>query len=330
MVRASPPTTLRADADAAEGPVSGPVRDHEGNQPDSPWVNIVNVEVLQGRVAKVGNVGVLRALPTKGRRTVGGWCFVDVMLPSDSIEPDPMEIGPHPHIGLHTVTWLLEGEAIHSDSLGTEQPIRPGQLNLMTSGDGIAHAELGTEPGAHGLQMWIAQPEETRHGASAFEHHAELPKKDLGIGEATVLVGSLEGATSPARADTSLIGADLALGRGEATIEADPRFEYGIIPLQGRLKVNEAIVEPGYLGLVSPGSETLLIEAGESGTRAMLIGGEPLGERVQMWWNFVARSREELTAAWRDWDAGDTGRFPEFRSVLDRIEAPRPLWIDQE
>lgn len=310
--------------------MSGPVRDRDANDADSPWVNVVNVEVREGRVARVGNLGVLRALPTKGRRTVGGWCFVDVMLPADAIEPDPMEIGPHPHIGLHTVTWLLEGEAVHSDSLGTEQPIRPGQLNLMTAGNGIAHAELGTVPGAHGLQMWIAQPEQTRHGASAFEHHAELPRKDLGIGEATVLVGDLDGATSPARADTPLLGADLSLGKGEVTIEAEPSFEYGIVPLEGRLKVNEVIVEPGYLGLVSPGSETLVIEAGDGGTRAMLIGGEPLGERIQMWWNFVARSREELTAAWRDWDAGDTGRFPEFRSVLDRIEAPRPVWISED
>ena len=288
------------------------------------------VEVREGRVARVGNLGVVRILPTKGRRTVGAWCFVDMMLPGDALEPDPMEIGPHPHIGLATVTWLLRGEAVHTDSLGTEQLIHSGQLNLMTSGHGVAHAELGLEPGVLGLQMWIAQPEETRHGESAFEHHGDLPVKDLGIGEATVILGNLDGTASPARMDTRLVGADLSLEEGEVTIAADTGFEYGLIPVEGRVKINGAIVEPGYLGLIPPGGESLRLETETAGTRAMLIGGEPFGTRIQMWWNFVARSRDELTQAWRDWDNGDADRFPEFSSSLDRIEAPRPVWVPED
>ena len=288
------------------------------------------VEVREGRVARVGNLGVVRILPTKGRRTVGAWCFVDMMLPGDALEPDPMEIGPHPHIGLATVTWLLRGEAVHTDSLGSEQLIRSGQLNLMTSGHGVAHAELGLEPGVLGLQMWIAQPEETRHGESAFEHHGDLPVKDLGIGEATVILGNLDGTASPARMDTRLVGADLSLEEGEVTIAADTGFEYGLIPVEGRVKINGAIVEPGYLGLIPPGGESLRLETETAGTRAMLIGGEPFGTRIQMWWNFVARSRDELTQAWRDWDSGDADRFPEFSSSLDRIEAPRPVWVPED
>ena len=287
------------------------------------------VEVREGRIANVGNLGVVRLLPTKGRRTVGAWCFVDMMLPGDALEPDPMEIGPHPHIGLATVTWLLRGEAVHTDSLGTEQLILSGQLNLMTSGHGVAHAELGLEPGVLGLQMWIAQPDETRHGESAFEHHGDLPVKDLGIGEATVILGNLDGTTSPARMDTRLVGADLSLEEGEVTIAADTGFEYGLIPVEGRIKINGAIVEPGYLGLIPPGGESLRLETESAGTRAMLIGGEPFGTRIQMWWNFVARSRDELTQAWRDWDRGDADRFPEFSSSLDRIEAPRPVWVPE-
>lgn len=304
--------------------MSGPARDKDDSHIEDP----VTVEVREGRVAKVGNLGVVRVLPSKGRRTVGAWCFVDMMLPGNEIEPDPMEIGPHPHIGLATVTWLLRGEAVHSDSLGTEQLIRAGQLNLMTSGHGIAHAELGVVPGALGLQMWIAQPEETRHGESAFEHHGELPVHDLGIGEATVLVGNLDGTASPARADTRLVGAELSLDEGATTIVADTEFEYGLVPVEGTVKINGAIIEPGYLGLIPPGGETLRIETNSDDTRAMLIGGEPFGTRIQMWWNFVARTRDELTAAWRDWDRGDIDRFPEFDSVLDRIEAPRPVWLD--
>jgi len=302
--------------------VSGPVRAEDADHTENPLV----VEVREGRVANVGNLGVVRVLPTKGRRTVGAWCFVDMMLPGDEIEPDPMEIGPHPHIGLATVTWLLRGEAVHSDSLGTEQLIRAGQLNLMTSGHGVAHAELGVQPGVLGLQMWIALPEETRHGESGFEHHAELPVVDLGIGEARVVLGSLAGTASPARTDTRLVGADLSLDEGAVTIEADTGFEYGLIPVEGTVKINDAIVEPGYLGLIPAGGETLRLETDAAGTRAMLIGGVPF-ERIQMWWNFVARTREELTQAWRDWDNADTERYPEFSSSLDRIEAPRPVWV---
>lgn len=306
--------------------MSGPVGEEDLGGTEAPPI----VEVREGRVASVGNLEVARILPTKGRRTVGAWCFADMMLPGDALEPDPMEIGPHPHIGLATVTWLLRGEAVHSDSLGTEQLIRPGQLNLMTSGHGVAHAELGLEPGVLGLQMWIAQPEGTRHGASAFEHHGTLPRHDLGIGEATVVLGSLDGVASPARTDTRLVGADLVLGEGEVTVAADPGFEYGLIPVEGRIKINDAVVEPGSLGLIPAGGETLHIEAYAAGARAMLIGGEPLGEPIQMWWNFVARDRDELTQAWRDWEAGDTDRFPEVRSVLDRIDAPRPMWVAGE
>jgi len=287
------------------------------------------VEVREGRTATIGRMGIVRALPTKGRRTIGAWCLVDVMLPGDELEPDPLEIGPHPHIGLSTVTWLLEGEALHSDSLGTEQLIRPGQLNLMTSGGGVAHAELGTGKGVHGIQMWVAQPERTRHGAASFQHLADTPKSDLGAGEATVFVGSLEGATSPARTDTPLMGAELSLRPGTVELEADPTFEYGLVPIDGPVRLNGAIVEPGYLGLITSPTELLQLEA-QGETRALLIGGEPLDEKLYMWWNFVARTRDEVTEAWRDWQAGDTDRYPEFASVLDRIDAPRPPWLGDD
>ena len=286
------------------------------------------VEVREGRTAAIGNMGIVRALPTKGRRTVGAWCLVDVMLPGDELDPDPLEIGPHPHIGLSTVTWLLEGEALHSDSLGTEQLIRPGQLNLMTSGDGVAHAELGTGGGVHGIQMWVAQPDRTRHGAASFQHLPEVPTADLGSGEATVFVGSLGGVTSPAHTDTELLGAELALRSGVTTFQADTTFEYGLIPIDGSVVLNGAIVEPGYLGLITSPTETLQLESAGS-TRALLIGGEPLGEKLYMWWNFVARTRDEVTEAWRDWQAGDTDRYPEFSSVLDRIGAPLPPWMTE-
>lgn len=303
--------------------MSGFVTD-QGMTPDEPCRD--SVEVRESRVARIGEMGIVRALPTKGRRTIGAWCLLDVMQPGDELDPDPLEIGPHPHIGLSTVTWLLEGEALHSDSLGTHQMIEPGQLNLMSAGRGVAHAELSSERGVRGIQMWVAQPDDSRMGDPGFEHHAELPEADLGIGSARVFIGSLGDAVSPARQDTRLLGADLDLTAGSVAVEADPAFEYGIVPVDGRLKLNGAIVEEGWLGMITSPTEVLSIET-EGPTRAILIGGEPLGWPLSMWWNFVGRTREEITEAWRDWQAGDTDRYPEFDSVLDRIDAPIPPWI---
>src|SRR5690554_3559838 len=194
---------------------------------------LAKLEVREGRPASVGGLGVVRILPTKGRRTVGAWCFVDLIGPADAERPDPLEVGPHPHTGLSTVTWLLEGEALHSDSLGTEQVIRPGQLNLMTAGHGIAHAELAAQPPFRGVQMWVAQPEATRHGGNAFEHHGELPQAAIGDTEALVLAGELAGARSPARADTPLVGAELTVRGGPVVLEVATGFEHAVVPLDG-------------------------------------------------------------------------------------------------
>ena len=284
------------------------------------------VEAREGRPTTVGGLGIVRVLPTKGRRTVGAWCFVDLMAPDDLLEPPPMEVGPHPHIGLSTVTWLLSGEALHSDSLGTEQVIRAGQLNLMTAGHGIAHAELGLK-GGRGVQMWVAQPEETRHGSSGFEHHGELPTWEFGVGEAAVLIGTLGDVTSPAQAATPLVGAEFRMRAGSVDVPADPRFEYALVPLDGPMRIAEHVVEPGWIGFVQPGYESVTIDAGAGGGRAMLLGGEPLGEHIQMWWNFVARTKDEITDAWRAWQEQDTDRFDTVPSTLPRIDAPRPPWL---
>lgn len=287
----------------------------------------LGLEVIEGRRADVGGLEVVRVLPTKGRRTIGAWCFVDLMTPPDAREPHPLEVGPHPHIGLSTVTWLFEGEALHGDSLGTEQVIRPGQLNLMTAGHGIAHSELSSEAGVHGAQMWIAQPEATRNGGSRFEHHGSLPKVDLGNGEATVLIGEMGEVVSPVAVDTRLFGAEVRLRQGHCAIETVAGFEYGVVPIDAPVKVDEEVVEPGWLGLVAPGRDHLRLETRTDGGRVMLIGGEPLGEEIQMWWNFVARDRDELTDAWEAWEARDTDRFGPVPSALPRIEAPRPPWL---
>jgi redox-sensitive bicupin YhaK (pirin superfamily) len=303
--------------------VSGPIEERDRQRSDAA---LDGIETREGRRTTVGGLPVTRVLPTKGRRTVGAWCFVDLMGPADAEDPDPMEVGPHPHIGLSTVTWLLDGEALHSDSLGTEQVIRPGQLNLMTAGHGIAHAELAAQPPFRGAQLWIAQPEGTRHGESGFEHHAELPGVALDGAEGRVLVGALDGTVSPARTDTPLVGADLTLHGREVVVPTDPSFEHAVVPLDAPLRVGREIVEPGWLALVPAGVDELPVETRAGSARLLLLGGAPLRERIQMWWNFVARDRDELTAAWHDWQ-DRTDRFGEVASQLARIDAPPPPWV---
>jgi redox-sensitive bicupin YhaK (pirin superfamily) len=303
--------------------MSGPIDERA-----TAWVNeaSMGIEVIQGRTADVSGFSVVRVLPTKGRRTIGAWCFVDVMIPPDADDPHPLEVGPHPHIGLSTVTWLFEGEALHTDSLGTQQLIRPGQLNLMTAGHGIAHSELSAKEGVHGVQMWVALPESTRHGASAFEHHETLPKIELDTGEAMVLVGALAGEKSTARADTNLVGAQLTLESGVEEMVLEPGFEYAVVPIDTGVKVDDDIVEPGWLGIIPPERGSVRIET-RGRTRVMLLGGEPIGEKIEMWWNFVARSKEELASAWKSWQEHDTDRFGPVASQLPRIDAPTPPWV---
>lgn len=285
------------------------------------------VTLVPSRSSDVAGTAVRRALPTRGRRTVGPWCFVDHLGPAGGPGRPDLQIGPHPHIGLQTVTWLLDGAVLHRDSLGSEQLIRPGQLNLMTAGQGVSHAEESPPPGGrslHGAQLWVAQPETTRHGEPAFEHHAELPVVELGGLVATVLLGELAAARSPARADTPIVGADLALASGSAAVPLESAFEHALVALDGALAVGDEVVRPGALAYLGEGRESLDLRAVEP-CRALLLGGPPFGEQLLMWWNFVARTREEIARARADWEAGHE-RFGEVGSPLARIPAPQPTW----
>lgn len=285
------------------------------------------VEVTESRPSRVGSLDVRRALPRRGRRTVGAWCFVDHMGPARVDEQHGLDVAPHPHVGLQTVTWLIEGEAVHRDSLGTEQTLVPGQLNLMTAGNGVSHSEEGTgryRGALQGLQLWIAQPASTRQGPPAFEHHGSLPRVDLGAAVATVLVGDLDGTASPARRDTEHVGVDLAFRAGSTTVPLRASYEHALVVVDGALVVDGAGVEPGHLAYLGTGRDELAVHAaGDS--RALLFGGIPFDEPVLMWWNYVARTREEIDAAHRDWMAG-SDRFGTVDSRLARIETGPPPW----
>ena len=278
----------------------------------------MTVELYESTHAVVGEAAVRRALPRRAHRTVGAWCFLDHFGPAGSSAP--LTIGPHPHIGLQTVTWLLEGELVHSDSLGSEQPIRPGQLNLMSAGHGVVHAEDGrSAAGAgHGVQLWIAQPEATRHGPAAFEHHAHLPAMSMGAGHATVLTGSFGGTVSKARTDTPLVGVDLVLD-GRADLPLEPSYEYAVVVLSGSLVVDATTVPADTLAYVGAGRDEVRVAAER--TRALLLGGVPFGEEITMWWNFVARSRDEMDEARAAWEQA-SDRFGTVRTDLARVPAP--------
>lgn len=297
-------------------------------EPSVDHAETCEMEILEGRNAEVGSFRVNRVLPRQARRTVGSWCFVDHIGPGPVTNERGLDIGPHPHIGLQTVTWLLRGEVLHRDSLGSDQMVRPGQLNLMTAGDGVSHSEetRGVYAGElHGVQLWVAQPDATRLGTPAFEHHGDLPRIELDNGDATVLVGTLMGTASPARRDTDHVGVDLDLRSGTSTVPLVPSHEYALAVLDGAVTARGQDLRPGRLGYLGTGRDELVLET-DGSARALLIGGVPVPEPLLMWWNYVARTRDEITLAHRDWVNGDH-RFGRVASPLDRIVTGDPPWL---
>jgi redox-sensitive bicupin YhaK (pirin superfamily) len=287
---------------------------------------MTSLEVSPSRTASVGLLTVRRALPRKGHRTVGAWCFADHMGPATMTKEHGLDIGPHPHMGLQTVTYLIDGEALHHDSLGTEQLITPGQLNLMTAGKGVSHSEEATrqyEGSLEGIQLWIAQPDATRNLAPAFEHLSDLPRIESKNTVATVLVGEFCGVTSAARHDTALMGIDLKID-GRATFPLRVDFEYAAIVLEGSIMLNGTFLEPGYLGYLAPGNDQIDFDSLEP-SRVIVLGGVPFENNIEMWWNFVARSRNEIDEAFTSW-RDDDGRFGTVTSTLGRIDTPAPFW----
>jgi redox-sensitive bicupin YhaK (pirin superfamily) len=270
-----------------------------------------------------GGFAIARALPTAARRTVGAWCFLDHAGPAQFPPGRGMQVGPHPHIGLQTFTWMIEGEVLHNDSLGNRQVIRPGEVNLMSAGRGIAHSEesVGASGAVHAAQLWIALPDAQRHGEPAFVHHAELPVVQAGGFRVTVLAGSALERQSPVRLFSELVGVDLTAERAARTrFDLEPRYEHAVLCLRGRARADGEPIEPGTLLYAAPG-RTHLELACDGRAQLLLIGGTPFHEPLLMWWNFVGRSAEEIQRAAADWNAGrHFGDVP--GTTLARIPAP--------
>ncbi|MCX4530657.1 pirin family protein [Streptomyces sp. NBC_00841] len=282
-------------------------------------------ELLNPRHVQLGeSTEVRRLLPNLGRRMVGAWAFVDHYGPDDIADEPGMQVPPHPHMGLQTVSWLHDGEVLHRDSLGSLQTIRPRELGLMTSGRAISHSEESPKPHArflHGAQLWVALPDAHRRVEPHFQHHSDLPTVTAPGLTATVILGELDGATSPGTAYTPIVGADIALTRGaEARLPLDPDFEYAVLSMSGEAEVDGVPLLPGSMLYLGCGRTELPLRA-DSDAGLMLLGGEPFEEELVMWWNFIGRSHEEIEEARRGWM--EASRFGEVKGYDgDRLSAP--------
>jgi quercetin 2,3-dioxygenase len=287
------------------------------------------VDVLEARKTAIGDgTEVRRLLPQRTLRTVGAWCFLDHYGPDDVSIGSGMRVPPHPHIGLQTASWLFEGLVLHRDSLGSRQMIRPGELNLMTAGRGIAHSEesaAGRPAALHGLQLWIALPAQDRFTEPRFAHHADLPVVREDGATVTVVVGEHRGERSPAEVFTPLVGLEVAVpGGGDFALPAREDFEYGVVAVDGSAVVAGALIAPGLLAHLPVGVPEIRFSpaGGRTHARFFVLGGVPFGERLLMWWNFVARTGGEITQAREDWAAG---RFGDVHGYPGQPLAAPPL-----
>ncbi|MER2528940.1 MAG: pirin family protein [Candidatus Competibacter denitrificans] len=288
-----------------------------------------DIQRIAPRTAEIGGgITVARLLPSRQRRTIGAWCFLDHAGPAIFAPGGGLRVGPHPHTCLQTFTWMLEGEVLHRDSLGNEQMIRPGQVNLMTAGHGIAHTEESpaAETRAHAAQLWIALPADSTYIAPAFDHYPTLPRWQESGCEFTLLAGTHGGRTAPARIYSPLIGMDLFAAQGaDLMLPLDPTFEYGVLLLEGTAEVEGLALAANDLAYLASGYSTLQLNL-SIGTRALLIGGQPFADEITLWWNFVGRDKAYITQAQRDWEASSP-RFGEVKGFAGpRLAAPQLPW----
>lgn len=278
-------------------------------------------------------MAVQRTLPQREQTLVGAWCFVDHYGPDDVAGGGGMTVPGHPHTGLQTVSWLFHGEIEHRDTTAAHAIVRPGEVNLMTAGSGIAHSEFSTPETTvlHGVQLWVALPDEHRFAAPAFEHHVP-PVLDVDGARVLVFLGSLFGQISPVRTFTPLLGAEVTLRPGQQLdIDVDPTFEHGVLVDTGSVSAAGTDAKPGQLVYLPVGPSHLRLVASADGpVRVLLLGGEPLGEQIVMWWNFIGRSHDEVAGFRADWQrereiGGDasSGRFGPFpEQWRETIPAP--------
>ena len=286
--------------------------------------------VLHPREVPLGGpraIKVRRTLPQRERSLIGAWCFADHYGPHDVQRGTGMDVPPHPHTGLQTVSWLFSGEVEHRDSAGVHAMVRPGELNLMTAGAGICHSEVSTAATTvlHGVQLWVALPNADRDTGRDFAHYAPQPRS-IGVAVVRVFLGELEGESSPVHTFTPLLGAQLDLGPGaELTLEVDPAFEHGVLLDQGSVDVAGAALGVADLAFQATGNDRLhLANHGQLPARVVLLGGLPFPEQLVMWWNFVGRTHDDIATYRQMWEAHDDrfGAVQGYQGMLARLPAP--------
>jgi redox-sensitive bicupin YhaK (pirin superfamily) len=280
---------------------------------------------------------------------VGAWCFVDVFGPTDITDQPGMAVAPHPHMGLQTVSWLVQGSVLHRDSIGTTALVEPGRAAVMSAGNGVAHSENSPAehgPLLHGAQLWVALPESARHGEHSFVLHDPAPTWHSPGLAARVFVGSMGATVAPAQGVTALLGVELSpasspesspapspvsspeLSPGSSqrrggSVPLDPSYEHLLVPLVGVAELSGESVQTGQAIYLGTGRDHLDLQL-SADARVLLLGGVPFEERIVMWWNFVARTHEEIEQARLQWNAGGDPRFGEVTHYPGPERLPAP------
>jgi quercetin 2,3-dioxygenase len=286
--------------------------------------------VLHAREVPLGGpraILVRRTLPQRDRSLIGAWCFADHYGPHDVRSGPGMDVPPHPHTGLQTVSWLFSGEVEHRDSAGVHAMVRPGELNLMTAGAGICHSEVSTAATTvlHGVQLWVALPDSDRDSDRGFDHYVPTPR-DIDDATVRVFLGELAGDRSPVHTFTPLLGVQIDLHPGaDLTLAVEPAFEHGVLLDRGDVAVNGTALEVADLAFQAAGSGRLTITNRDiTSARVLLLGGPPFPEQLVMWWNFVGRSHDDIAGYRRMWEDHDDrfGAVHGYRGAVSRLPAP--------
>jgi redox-sensitive bicupin YhaK (pirin superfamily) len=273
-------------------------------------------QVIVPRARDLGGFEVRRALPSSQKQMVGPFIFFDQMGPAEFLIGGGVDVRPHPHIGLATVTYLFEGEIWHRDSLGSSRAIKPGEVNLMTAGRGIVHSERETSAAKartrrlFGIQAWAALPRSHEEAAPAFAHHgtSELPRIDGEGKRVRLVMGSMYGRTSPVEFPHASFYAEAVLAPG-AVLPLDPDYdERGVYIASGEIDVAGDRFEAGRLLVFRPGDRISILAL--SNARLMLLGGDTMDGPRHIWWNFVSSSKDRIDAAKADWKSGRFGLVP--------------------
>ena len=288
------------------------------------------VEVVTPREVPLGGLRAMtvrRTLPNRHRTTIGPWCFLDHYGPDLVDDTGGMSVAPHPHTGLQTVSWLFDGAIHHRDSTGADALVVPGQLNLMTAGNGIQHSEISTPDTSvlHGVQLWVALPDEHRHQAPHFDARDSV-SAEIGGAVVQLITGHLpQVGTVEAPHYWPMVAAQIDIPEHTTVrLEVDGEFEHGVLVDRGHVTVQESPIPEHHLGYIPTGNHTLSISTGEQSVRLILIGGLPFEEELVMWWNFVGRSHDEVEQVRSEWQAGLEAGSERFGHLGHMAALPAP------